>query len=320
MVAVLASLAPGELEVVGDEVHPELGGGRAVFVVSVHEAGQFAEDIFAKSRGRHHKRAGLLLGDIAELKTKAGLPGPGAELAQSLELMDKAYAHERLANLPAVVAAGERKRLFEAGDDDELEGVSRMERAGELAQLKTVLGQETRGLSAAEIGSVNHLFMQKVDLGRSCDGEDLRQQAKQMVAEGVLDEQAVEVLDIAGAESFFAGELGRAMRGNPQGVYREIPFVLAIGPGELAKGVEAIEQLDRPIVRGIIDVLIVEEDGRATIVDFKTDRVSKEELAERAEKYRWQMEMYGRAVKDILGVENVRKMLYFLGRREVVEM
>ncbi len=73
------------------------------------------------------------------------------------------------------------------------------------------------------------------------------------------------------------------------------------------------------MVRGIIDALIV-EDGRATIVDFKTDRVSKEQLSRRAKEYEWQMEMYGRAVEDVLGVAGVRKVLYFLSRRELVEM
>ena len=62
------------------------------------------------------------------------------------------------------------------------------------------------------------------------------------------------------------------------------------------------------------------EDGQATIVDFKTDRVSKAQLAERAKEYQWQINMYARAVEDILGATKIRKALYFLSRRELVEM
>ncbi len=161
--------------------------------------------------------------------------------------------------------------------------------------------------------------MQKVDLQRECDQADLKKQAKEMLAAGVLEKDGLELLDIAGAASFFATDIGKTMRTAGARVYREIPFVLAIEPGELAQGTEAAGLEDRPLVRGIIDGLIV-EDGRATIVDFKTDRVSKEGLARRAREYEWQMEMYGRAVEDILGMGPVRKVLYFLSRRELVEL
>ena len=55
-------------------------------------------------------------------------------------------------------------------------------------------------------------------------------------------------------------------------------------------------------------------------MDFKTDRVGAEWLAQRAKKYEWQMEMYARAVKDILQVAKVRKVLYFLSSREFLDM
>ena len=166
---------------------------------------------------------------------------------------------------------------------------------------------------------MNHLFMQKVDLKRACDGADLKKQAQEMAAAGLLGKEALEVLDIEGAASFFGTDIGKAMRSETAKVHREIPFVLAIEPGELGQGAEAAGLEDRLIVRGIIDALIV-EDGLATIVDFKTDRISKEALAQRAKAYEWQMAMYGRAVEDILQVAKVRKVLYFLSRRELVEM
>ena len=85
--------------------------------------------------------------------------------------------------------------------------------------------------------------------------------------------------------------------------------------GQPIKAVQAGGPSDRPLVRGIIDALIT-ENGRATIVDFKTDRVSGDEVARRAEQYRWQMQMYGRAVEDILGWTVARKVLYFLRPRQ----
>ena len=109
------------------------------------------------------------------------------------------------------------------------------------------------------------------------------------------------------------------MLANPSTVYREIPFILAIAPDELVKGVSVAGPADRPLLRGIIDALIV-EDSQATIVDFKTDRVTGPQLLQRAQSYRWQMQMYSRAVQDILGWPVTRKILYFLSLRELITL
>jgi ATP-dependent helicase/nuclease subunit A len=319
LVPALASLKADDLEFAGEQEHPEVYAGKATFVVSVHEAGKFGADIFAEDRGRHHRRGGLTLGQIAELQRSEELPEPNEELAASLALMDEPYPYEELANLPAVITATERKRLFEGQADEELERSEEFGQKGELAGLTETVSEKKVGMSASQIGSVNHFFMQKVDLGRACDEGDLKKQAQEMASGGLLEKDALEVVDIAGAASFFATDIGKAMRSEAARVYREIPFVLAIEPGELAEGAEAAGLEDRLIVRGIIDALIV-EDGRATIVDFKTDRISKEALAQRAKAYEWQIQMYARAVEDILQVANVRKVLYFLSRRELVEM
>ena len=174
-----------------------------------------------------------------------------------------------------------------------------------------MLSANSGELSAAQIGSLNHLFLQKVDLTRSCDLQDLQQQGQKLAKQGLFESSSLAVLDFEGIVEFFASEIGKKMLAKPGAVYREIPFILAIEPGEIVKGTEAQGPADCPLVRGVIDALIV-EDGRATIVDFKTDRVRGEDVGQRSENYRWQMQMYGRAVKDILGWNVTRKVLYFL--------
>ena len=318
LIPALASLETGDLQFAGSVAHPKLSEGESTFVVSSYELGTFAEDIFAEDFGRHHRRDGLTLEKIAAMELPAEGIEPDEELSESLSMMERPYRYATLTQMPAAIAATERKRLFEAGADEELDAAGAVHVASEtVLELPELAAVKTGTLSAAQIGSLNHLFMQKIDLAGACDVEGLSEQARKMADQGLFDSASAAELDIEGAAAFFATEPGQAMLAGPGCVYREIPFVLAVEPGEIIEGAQAEGLGDWPLLRGVIDALIV-EDGAATIVDFKTDRVSGADVAARAEQYRWQLRMYGRAVKDILGVEVARKVLYFMKPRKLI--
>jgi ATP-dependent helicase/nuclease subunit A len=65
------------------------------------------------------------------------------------------------------------------------------------------------------------------------------------------------------------------------------------------------------IVQGIIDMLVQRPEG-LLVIDFKTDNVTAKEVRERAELYREQLELYGRAAGAILKSEILGRWLYFL--------
>lgn len=69
---------------------------------------------------------------------------------------------------------------------------------------------------------------------------------------------------------------------------REVPFILPWG--------------DRQVMEGVID-LLYRCDGELWIADYKTDGVSVDQAAARAERYRTQSEVYKAAVKQGLGAE-----------------
>ena len=65
------------------------------------------------------------------------------------------------------------------------------------------------------------------------------------------------------------------------------------------------------IVEGVIDVLF-EEEGRISIVDFKTDKVPTTGLERRGEGYKTQVETYRRAVTEACGRPPEEVILFFL--------
>lgn len=96
------------------------------------------------------------------------------------------------------------------------------------------------------------------------------------------------------AERFHASALGRRAAAARAG--REFGFLLAI---------------DDVVVRGQID-LWFEEAGELTVVDYKTDRVSAEEAAARAETYALQLRLYALALQRLTGRVPAMGYVYLL--------
>ena len=86
---------------------------------------------------------------------------------------------------------------------------------------------------------------------------------------------------------------------------REVPFIMPWGDGQ--------------VMEGVID-LIHRLDGELWIVDYKTDRISADQAAARAEQYRTQSEVYKAAARQSLGVDLVRFHCLFLRCATAVEL
>ncbi len=66
------------------------------------------------------------------------------------------------------------------------------------------------------------------------------------------------------------------------------------------------------LIEGVID-LVFEEAEEWIVLDYKTDRISKEEVPQRAEMYRGQMQTYAHALKALTG-KNVKETILFFVR------
>lgn len=86
---------------------------------------------------------------------------------------------------------------------------------------------------------------------------------------------------------------------------REVPFIMPWG--------------NKQVMEGVID-LIYRLDGELWVADYKTDAISADQAAARAEQYRTQSEVYKVAVQESLGVESIRFHCLFLRCATAVEL
>ena len=71
------------------------------------------------------------------------------------------------------------------------------------------------------------------------------------------------------------------------------------------------------LIQGVADAIIAEYDG-LTVIDYKTDRVG--EVEELDERYRAQLELYGRALSKNFGCPVKRRVIYSFSLSKELEL
>ena len=83
---------------------------------------------------------------------------------------------------------------------------------------------------------------------------------------------------------------------------------------------ENIEEDEKIMVVGIIDLFFENENGEIILLDYKTDYVTKENLEEVKARYKVQLDLYKSAIEDISGKKVAKNGLYLFGINEFVEI
>jgi len=178
--------------------------------------------------------------------------------------------------------------------------------------------EETRGLNAAERGTILHFVMQHLDLKRVSTTKEIKLQVDDMVNSELFTEQEAKAVDVKRVDKFFRSSLGSRML-KAERVNREVPFNIEL------KVIDVYKDLPRDIygdeiilLQGVIDCWF-EENGDIILVDYKTDYVSDGGIGAIKEKYRVQIEHYTRALERITGRKVKEKYIYLFWNGEMIE-
>jgi ATP-dependent helicase/nuclease subunit A len=225
--------------------------------------------------------------------------GRGADL-QRLVAMTRELAAEGIEQLPvqadaSPVDAGARRRFSFSRLSGELRAEGTRVAYGEYP--RAAIGE----VGAIEFGRLIHAALERVDLRRPGDVRDLCHfLAPDFVptATQAASEQAAEMI-----ERFLATPRARALAG-AAAVRREIEFVLPwpAGPSE-AEG---------RYLHGRLDCLYQDESGLWRLLDYKSNRVSWEDVSRAAEQYELQMLSYSLACERALGAPLAECVLVLL--------
>ena len=166
-------------------------------------------------------------------------------------------------------------------------------------------------LSKAEIGTVVHLIIQKLDFRQNYtmkEIEDLLEKLEQKEIITTKQKQAIPKQEI---QKFTNSDLFKEIS-EAKEIYKEQPFYLNIPVKELyaSKSEESI------LVQGIIDLYYITKEGQVILVDYKTDYVQEGNEDYLKEKYTPQLNLYKRAIEHALNKQVDKIFIYstYLGR------
>lgn len=228
-----------------------------------------------------------------------------SDVKQARAILDYQYPKAAATKLSSIQTPSQvKKRSYEK--QLELGNVlpsSEYERVKQLDMLD--LGQHK--ITAAEIGSATHSFMQYADFSRP-NLFDFQQTLDQM---DLLDEVKNKI-DLPKILTLFDTDFGKVLVDNVERTTKEAPFSM-LKTDEVAQ--------EQYIVRGICDGFIKFED-KIILFDYKTDYFrNKAQIAEIKKNYEVQMELYAEALRKAYHVNQVDKYLILLGgpQKVVVE-
>ena len=169
-------------------------------------------------------------------------------------------------------------------------------------------------LTAAERGTLTHRFMELCDF--SSAEKDVKAELDRLVAAGKFTEKEASVIDLKNVRRFFESRLYERIR-NSQAVYREQKFSVFVPLSLTQKDLPDEIKDEKIFVQGVIDLAFI-EDGKAVVLDYKTDRVK--DVSELSEKYRNQLNVYKTAAAQIFGTEVKELLIYSFALGEESEI
>ncbi|MGN7176363.1 helicase-exonuclease AddAB subunit AddA [Paenibacillus sp. FSL R5-0490] len=182
---------------------------------------------------------------------------------------------------------------------------------------------QEKSLSPAERGTAMHAVMQHIDFSRPVTVETISSKMDEMVRKELLTEEQRASIEPQLIVQFFETELGQRMV-QAKSVRREIPFSLSFPAREIYSDWQGE---DEPVlIQGIVDCVFEDEHG-LVLLDYKTDGISGRYKGGFAEakpvleiRYKVQIDMYTRALEQILKREVNERYLFFFDGAHTIKL
>ena len=239
---------------------------------------------------------------------------------------NKEYIYKNVLNKPSSITVSEIKKMIQEEDEEKHQKYYK-----ENFVLKTPSfihqGEEKVGFNSAEKGTIFHLAMQLLDFSKfdtediSKIREEIKSQINSFVEKNIMSLDEIETININWIVKFIKSDIFKEIYiANKSGkLFKEKAIDYNIKLKNLFKD-ENIEEYEKIMVVGIIDLFFENENGEIILLDYKTDYVTKENLEEVKARYKVQLDLYKSAIEDISGKKVAKKGLYLFGINEFVEI
>ncbi len=181
---------------------------------------------------------------------------------------------------------------------------------------------------AAEMGTATHLFLQFCDF--KALSNDAEAEAERLCRLQYIAKETKDLVRLDEIKNFASSPLYKRIT-EAKEIYREVRFNSLVPASLFTEDEEKRRFLSdddvKICVQGVVDCLFIDAEGKAVLVDYKTDRLTKDELANRAlaekkltERHSNQLLTYKKLCAEILGREIDQTLIYSLALGDTVEL
>ncbi|MDR0268993.1 MAG: helicase-exonuclease AddAB subunit AddA [Paenibacillus sp.] len=254
------------------------------------------------------------------------------------------YPFETVTKLAAKTSVSEMKKLLTLQDQPSENWIEAENLHKELSEssaftlpLRRPKFMEQNALTPTERGTVYHTLMQHIPLGQGqVDIVVVEETVARLVERELLTREQAAIIRPEEITMFFAAEVGERLQ-SAEWIAREMPFSYGLTAEDAHKGLFSRRDInllgnddlfeistlngETVLIQGVVDCLFRQE-GKLVLVDYKTDRVLEHKggLSTLTEQYRFQLNLYARALEDILQEEICEKWLYFFDGGQAVRL
>lgn len=239
------------------------------------------------------------------------------------------YPSPHLTELPEKMSISKIYPTVLDGNDDETRlSIDKIaspsnEKSGTLPEF--IGGEGVR--ESARRGIATHNFLQFFEIeGLKKNGAE--EELSSLIRDGFISEENSKRVRLDEIRLFEKSELFKEMQ-NAKKLYREFRFNVMLPAALFTENEEKRAALgDRKILlQGVIDCIIIDSAGNIHLIDYKTDRLTKAELKDKAlakktlsEKHSLQLSYYALAIEKIFSEKPVSRRVYSLHLGDTVEV
>jgi ATP-dependent helicase/nuclease subunit A len=260
------------------------------------------------------------------------------------------YPHTAATRISAKTSVTEMKTMHHA-EESAINMFTTAEMKQEMAQnaeqvdfklhLRRPRFMEQAKLTPTERGTAYHTVMQHLPFDQGRDEAVVAELLQTLIEKKIMTvEQAAEI-DTARIAEFWNSPVGEMMD-RADWIRRELPFSYGLSATEAYPTLAPLaEQFVTPaamtgvygdgllpgldgetvLIQGVVDCLFF-ADGKQYLLDYKSDKVLEHRggVEALAESYRFQLDLYAKAIEDITGVPVDEKWLYFIDSGDVIKL
>ncbi|MCI8628494.1 MAG: helicase-exonuclease AddAB subunit AddA [Firmicutes bacterium] len=234
---------------------------------------------------------------------------------QIFDTLNWKYPYEYATKLQTKISISEIKRKWQQ-QTTLLEGEQQWDIEMKIPKFE----RDERKLTASEIGTALHTFMECCDLRKQYTKQDIEYEMVLLKERKVLSEKEIKALNVSEIINFFNSDLAQRIR-NAETVEKEKCFAMLVKAKEIFPEKEYQFVQDSVMINGIIDCFF-EEDGDIVLVDYKNDRLWGKKTVDTLKKqYEMQMKFYKMALERATAktVKEVYLYSFALGKAILIE-